>query len=141
MKTIAFRCSVFRVLRLSEDTIPRSLLPTPVQKEIPRHPWLDVFPFLALHDNFIRAGEHLNDDDLCHNLTAFWDTRHSNAALLVWGVPVLWYNLGFGMLCFTRQGFAPEFDSETISALTFGGLRLNGTLRIKLPYSLLPHYM
>ena len=77
--------------RLSEHststTIPPSLRPTRVQKEIPHHPWLDVFPFPALRDNFIRAGEHLNDDDLCHDLTAFWDTRHSNATLLVWGVP------------------------------------------------------
>ncbi|CAG8121460.1 unnamed protein product [Penicillium salamii] len=72
---------------LSEDSIPSSLRPTPTQRKVPHHPWLDIFPFPRMRDNFIRAGDNLNDDDLCHDLTAFWDTHRSDANLLVWGAP------------------------------------------------------
>jgi hypothetical protein len=73
--------------RLSEDNIPLSLRPTALQRATPHHPWLDIFPFPRMRDNLIRAGDHLDDDELCHDLTAFWDTRTSNARLLVWGLP------------------------------------------------------
>ncbi|GAT25132.1 similar to An14g02830 [Aspergillus luchuensis] len=68
-------------------SIPPSLRPTALQRAIPHHPWLDVFPFPSMRDNLIRAGDDLDDDELCHDLTAFWDTRSSNATLLVWGTP------------------------------------------------------
>ncbi|KAJ5657306.1 uncharacterized protein N7484_000955 [Penicillium longicatenatum] len=73
--------------QFSEDKIPISLRPTALQRSTPHHPWLDVFPFPRMRDNLIRAGDHLNDDELCHDLTAFWDTRTSHARLLVWGTP------------------------------------------------------
>ncbi|OXN03096.1 hypothetical protein CDV58_07959 [Aspergillus fumigatus] len=31
------------------------------------------------------AGDAFDDDELCHDLMAFWDTRNSAATLLVWG--------------------------------------------------------
>ncbi|RAH53003.1 hypothetical protein BO85DRAFT_492403 [Aspergillus piperis CBS 112811] len=68
-------------------SIPPSLRPTALQRATPHHPWLDVFPFPSMRDNLIRAGDDLDDDELCHDLTAFWDTRSSNATLLVWGTP------------------------------------------------------
>ncbi|KAL3446465.1 hypothetical protein BJX65DRAFT_279158, partial [Aspergillus insuetus] len=68
-------------------TIPQSLHPTPLQLTTPHHPWLDIFPFPAMRDNMIRAGDQLDDDELCHDLTAFWDTRSSDATILVWGTP------------------------------------------------------
>jgi hypothetical protein len=73
--------------QLSEDSIPSTLRPTDLQRSTPHHPWLDIFPFPQFRDNLIRAGDNLDDDELCHDLTAFWDTRTSNARLLVWGVP------------------------------------------------------
>ncbi|KAE8361319.1 hypothetical protein BDV27DRAFT_160833 [Aspergillus caelatus] len=70
-----------------EDSIPHSLQPTPLQRTVPHHPWLDIFPIPQMRDNLIRAGKDLDDDELCHDLTAFWDTRSSNATMLVWGTP------------------------------------------------------
>ncbi|KAJ9488928.1 hypothetical protein VN97_g4340 [Penicillium thymicola] len=70
-----------------QDSTPASLRPTTLQREISHHPWLDIFPFPRMRDNLMRAGDHLDDDELCHDLTAFWDTRRSNATLLVWGAP------------------------------------------------------
>lgn len=71
----------------AESSIPSSLLPTPVQREIPHHPWLDFFPFPRMRDWLIIAGDSFDDDELCHDLMAFWDTRNTGATLLVWGVP------------------------------------------------------
>lgn len=72
--------------QVSEDRIPSALRPTDLQRSTPHHPWLDIFPFPQFRDNLIRAGDHLDDNELCHDLTAFWDTRTSNARLLVWGI-------------------------------------------------------
>lgn len=70
-----------------KGTIPASLQPTALQKVVPHHPWLDIFPFPGFRDNLIRKGNDLDDDDLCHDLIGFWDTRRPNATLLVWGHP------------------------------------------------------
>lgn len=67
------------------DAIPLSLRPTLIQLQIPHHPWLDFFPFPRMRDLMILAGDSFDDDDLCHDLMAFWDTRNTAATLLVWG--------------------------------------------------------
>ncbi|OOF97366.1 hypothetical protein ASPCADRAFT_143779 [Aspergillus carbonarius ITEM 5010] len=68
-------------------TVPLSLKPTTLQRAIPHHPWLDIFPFPQIRDNLILAGEALDDHEFCHDLIGFWDTRRSDATLLVWGLP------------------------------------------------------
>ncbi|KAJ5579610.1 uncharacterized protein N7459_005595 [Penicillium hispanicum] len=73
--------------QLSEDSIPPSLRPTPLQRAVSHHPWLDIFPFPQMRDNLICAGDSLDAYELCHDLTAFWDTRSSRATMLVWGTP------------------------------------------------------
>ena len=67
--------------------IPPCLVPTALQRAVPHHPWVDVFPFPGLRDNLIRAGSRLDDDEFCHDVTGFWDTRRSDATFLVWGTP------------------------------------------------------
>jgi hypothetical protein len=67
--------------------IPLDLQPTEVQKRVPHHPWLDFFPSPTLRDNLIALQDEIDDGDLCHDLMAFWDTRNTRAALLVWGPP------------------------------------------------------
>ncbi|KAL4889426.1 hypothetical protein BDV59DRAFT_195688 [Aspergillus ambiguus] len=67
------------------EEIPLSLRPTLTQLQIPHHPWLDFFPFPRMRDVMILAGDSFDDDDLCHDLMAFWDTRNTAATLLVWG--------------------------------------------------------
>lgn len=65
--------------------IPSSLQPTLIQRTIPHHPWLDFFPCPRMRDLLIIAGDSFDDDDLCHDLMAFWDTRNTGATLIVWG--------------------------------------------------------
>ncbi|KAL4969887.1 bZIP transcription factor [Aspergillus stella-maris] len=67
------------------DTIPLALRPTHIQLTIPHHPWLDFFPFPKMRDRLILAEHLFDDDELCHDLMAFWDTRNSQATLIVWG--------------------------------------------------------
>ncbi|KAJ5647979.1 hypothetical protein N7490_004351 [Penicillium lividum] len=69
----------------SVEKIPHCLRPTLIQLHIPHHPWLDFFPFPNMRDCMILAGDSFDDDDLCHDLMAFWDTRNTSATLLVWG--------------------------------------------------------
>ncbi|KAL2865905.1 bZIP transcription factor [Aspergillus lucknowensis] len=69
------------------ETIPVALRPTEIQKMIPHHPWLDFFPFPRMRDCLITASHLFDDDELCHDLMAFWDTRNTEATLLVWGQP------------------------------------------------------
>ncbi|PTD08661.1 hypothetical protein FCULG_00010989 [Fusarium culmorum] len=48
---------------------PKVLEPTPVQKAILHHPWLDIFPFPKFRDNIILAAdaELLDDGELCED--------------------------------------------------------------------------
>lgn len=69
----------------SVEKIPHCLRPTLIQLHITHHPWLDFFPFPNMRDCMILAGDSFDDDDLCHDLMAFWDTRNTSATLLVWG--------------------------------------------------------
>ncbi|KAJ5345161.1 hypothetical protein N7452_003165 [Penicillium brevicompactum] len=71
--------------QLPELLIPPSLRPTQCQRLIPHHPWLDFFPFPNMRDNLIAVQDLIDDDDLCHDLMAFWDTRNTDATMLVWG--------------------------------------------------------
>lgn len=73
--------------QLPEHLIPPSLRPTQCQRRIPHHPWLDFFPFPNMRDNLIAVQDVIDDDDLCHDLMAFWDTRNTDATMLVWGHP------------------------------------------------------
>jgi hypothetical protein len=79
--------SIFNLIQpgFTAEGIPPSLQPTAVQIQIPHHPWLDFFPFPGMRDRLILAGDSFDDDDLCHDLMAFWDTRNTAATLLVWG--------------------------------------------------------
>ncbi|KAE8384142.1 hypothetical protein BDV23DRAFT_177285 [Aspergillus alliaceus] len=46
---------------------------------------LHFFPLPNLRDNPITVQDDLDDEELCHDLMAFWDTRNAGAMLLVWG--------------------------------------------------------
>ncbi|KAJ5220627.1 uncharacterized protein N7469_009514 [Penicillium citrinum] len=79
--------SIFNIAQpsFSVESIPSCLKPTFIQLHIPHHPWLDFFPFPRMRDRMILAEDTFDDDDLCHDLMAFWDTRNTAATLLVWG--------------------------------------------------------
>ncbi|KAI9042467.1 bZIP transcription factor [Aspergillus affinis] len=81
--------SIFSMTRpgFPDHTIPESLRPTELQRTKPHHPWLDIFPFPQIRDNLITAQDDFDDEELCHDLMAFWDPGNSEAAVLIWGSP------------------------------------------------------
>ncbi|KAI9372823.1 hypothetical protein BJX61DRAFT_542333 [Aspergillus egyptiacus] len=82
-----FNLSTLNAPLVSGTNIPESLRPTEIQKMVPHHPWLDFFPFPIMRDYLITASHLFDDEELCHDLMAFWDTRNTGATLVVWGQP------------------------------------------------------
>ncbi|GKU08621.1 unnamed protein product [Fusarium langsethiae] len=66
---------------------PRVLEPTPVQKSILHHPWLDIFPFPKFRDNIILAAdaELLDDGELCEDVAEANLQNTERPSLIVWG--------------------------------------------------------
>lgn len=66
---------------------PKSLEPTPVQRRVVHHPWVDVFPFPKFRDNVILAcaANIMDDDDLCADIGEITEENTEKASLIVWG--------------------------------------------------------
>jgi hypothetical protein len=54
-----------------DQVLPPALQPTIVQQTIPHHPWLDLIPIPKMRDNLIRAGESIDDVQLCYDLCGY----------------------------------------------------------------------
>lgn len=77
----------------SRRCCPASLQPTALQRKVPHHPWIDLFPFPALRDNMLSQGEDFDDDDLCHDLVEVCHAPSERSGLIVWSDP--WDPLGW----------------------------------------------
>lgn len=51
--------------------LPPALRPSPVQRQIPHHPWLDLLPVVRMRENLILAGESYDDVRLCRDLCGY----------------------------------------------------------------------
>lgn len=68
---------------------PPALQPTLLQRTVPHHPWIDLFPFPTLRDNILlqlRDGE-LDEDELCHDLVEVCHAPSERSGLIIWGEP------------------------------------------------------
>ncbi|RDW67662.1 hypothetical protein BP6252_09058 [Coleophoma cylindrospora] len=66
---------------------PASLRPTPVQRTIVHHPWIDLWPIPRMRDNLLLAGETYDEDRLCNDLVEFCEIPNEQTGLIVWGEP------------------------------------------------------
>jgi len=68
---------------------PSSLLPTELQRTIPHHPWIDLFPIPAMRDNLLlaEAGGGYDEWGLCNDLVDFCDVPNDQTGLIVWKEP------------------------------------------------------
>ncbi|RDW64361.1 bZIP transcription factor [Aspergillus mulundensis] len=82
-----------------DSGLPSSLLPTPIQRSTPHHPWLDCFPFPQMRDNLIGVAESFDDCELCVDVV---DPTSGDIGVLVWGDPWLPQNWEFSEL-FVRK--------------------------------------
>ena len=71
---------------------PENMRPTDLQRAVPHHPWIDLFPLPRMRDNFLRAAQArvgtVDEDAMCRDIVdvgAGHGIEH--AALVVWGEP------------------------------------------------------
>ncbi|KAG9252304.1 uncharacterized protein F5Z01DRAFT_241096 [Emericellopsis atlantica] len=74
----------------SDTSLPPNMVPTPLQRSTPHHPWIDLLPSPRMRDNFLIAAHSLvgtvDEDLLCRDIVdvgAGHGVEH--AALIVWG--------------------------------------------------------
>jgi len=71
----------------SKPLCPQALRPTPVQRTIRHHPWIDLWPIPKMRDNLLLAGDSYDEDQLCNDLVEFNDILNEQTGLVVWGEP------------------------------------------------------
>jgi len=71
----------------SEPLCPHALRPTPVQRTIAHHPWIDLWPIPKMRDNLLLAGDSYDEDQLCNDLVEFCDIPNEQTGLIVWSEP------------------------------------------------------
>ncbi|KAJ9141646.1 hypothetical protein NKR23_g7811 [Pleurostoma richardsiae] len=67
---------------------PACLRPTALQRIVPHHPWLDVFPIPAMRDNILLGVERglVDEDELCGDMMSTEDAGgDAPAPIVVWG--------------------------------------------------------
>ncbi|UKZ74536.1 hypothetical protein TrVFT333_002206 [Trichoderma virens FT-333] len=70
------------------NTLPASLRPTALQREVPHHPWIDILPVAELRDNLIRQDESTYDAaQLCCDMRGFQSVSTGHGGVLVWRDP------------------------------------------------------
>ncbi|EIT73587.1 hypothetical protein AO1008_11858 [Aspergillus oryzae 100-8] len=65
-----------------QGSIAPGLRPTTLQRGIPHHPWLDIFPFPRMWDNLIRAGDQLDHEEFTLRSTNVWRVRRGERPLV-----------------------------------------------------------
>lgn len=73
-----------------ETLLPPALRPTHIQRTVPHHPWLDLFPIPRMRDIMILAGDSYDDERLCHDMLGDRFSRldlEGKAGLIVWKDP------------------------------------------------------
>lgn len=73
-------------LVLDPATLPPSLQPTALQKQIVHHPWIDLCPIPSLRDVLLLGADIYDEDELCHD---FFEGAGSDGeqqvGMVVWG--------------------------------------------------------
>lgn len=72
---------------LANLVCPDSLLPTCVQRAIPHHPWMDLWPIPKMRDNLLLAAGLFDEDKLCNVLLEFEDIPNEKSGLVVQDEP------------------------------------------------------
>ncbi|KAJ5962481.1 hypothetical protein N7501_007422 [Penicillium viridicatum] len=70
-----------------ESYLPPSLQPTPIQRSLPHHPWLDLLPIPHMRDNLILAGDFEEETQLCIDMKGGGNARSGRTGIIVWSDP------------------------------------------------------
>jgi hypothetical protein len=72
---------------IEESSLPSDLQPTPVQRAMPHHPWLDLLPVPSMRDNLIRAGDTYDEERLCLDMKGHGSMITGKTGIVVWRDP------------------------------------------------------
>lgn len=96
LSPITFSTSHPRTVEFTTKPLPRDLTPTPVQRTIPHHPWLDLLPVAQMRDNLIRAEDTYDDVALCRDMKGYHQNKVADGeavGIIVWRDP--WDAMGW----------------------------------------------
>ncbi|KAF7920179.1 uncharacterized protein EAE97_011520 [Botrytis byssoidea] len=62
---------------------PQALCPTNIQRTIPHHPWLDLWPIPQMRDNLLLHAGSYDEDRLCNDLVEFGGLMNEQSGLIV----------------------------------------------------------
>ncbi|KAF7918229.1 uncharacterized protein EAE98_009841 [Botrytis deweyae] len=69
-------------------SLPLSLHPTPLQREIPHHPWIDLLPIPQLRDNLLRRNNQFDEVELCREMRGVKSAKLGRRnGIIVWRDP------------------------------------------------------
>ncbi|XRM40676.1 hypothetical protein ABZX51_003988 [Aspergillus tubingensis] len=109
----------------ASSTGPTSLIPTDLQRRIPHHPWIDLFPLARLRDSLLVAtcvSNMLTDDDeeqLWADLVEWGGNGTEGAGLIVWGEPSDPRNWEATVPFLRRWGWLLQGCSEILEATNY----------------------
>ncbi|KAM5366405.1 hypothetical protein ACJZ2D_010515 [Fusarium nematophilum] len=69
------------------DSYPPCLRPTALQRTVPHHPWIDLFPIPQMRDHILLSFHHLDMDELCGDLLDVKPGLDGKPSLVVWRDP------------------------------------------------------
>ncbi|KAF5875190.1 uncharacterized protein Bfra_003643 [Botrytis fragariae] len=70
------------------SSLPLSLHPTPLQREIPHHPWIDLLPIPQLRDNLLRKKNQFDEVELCREMRGVKSAKLGRRnGIIVWRDP------------------------------------------------------
>jgi hypothetical protein len=72
---------------LVASACPKSLRPTPLQRLVAHHPWIDILPIPRMRDNILRAGGSFDQEALCGDLVEIRGSLGERSGLITWGAP------------------------------------------------------
>ncbi|TGO44698.1 hypothetical protein BCON_0473g00050 [Botryotinia convoluta] len=70
------------------SSLPLSLHPTPLQRELPHHPWIDLLPIPQLRDNLLRRNNQFDEVELCREMRGVKSAKLGRRnGIIVWRDP------------------------------------------------------
>ncbi|KAF5615432.1 hypothetical protein F52700_13402 [Fusarium sp. NRRL 52700] len=101
------------------DFHPLSLQPTALQRTVPHHPWIDLFPIPQMRDNILLSLHHLNMDELCSDLLDVKPGLDGKPSLIVWGDPWDLHGWEASALFLQKWGWMLEGCREILQATNY----------------------
>ncbi|KAH8903714.1 hypothetical protein BR93DRAFT_884440 [Coniochaeta sp. PMI_546] len=128
--------SPFNTHRTLAASLPPSLCPTRLQRMIPHHPWIDLFPSPSIRDILLRRMGEYNEDQICNDMFSSCGEK-GQLGVLVWGDPADLSSYEMSEDLLTKYPWLINDCSYDIVRFTNHWRRKRGEKRLVLPFEVL----